>query len=220
MITNVIIGDEHQINDEVTRVSQFPDDVHIVDLGGGMQRLARADYVVDLMSFDESRKYPSRGSPDKCSRGTWIVADLCDPMTYFSDREFDYAFCSQTIEDVRDPIALIREISRISLSGFISTIHWTYELNAEFVGFWHPDLRAKFVGYWHHRWVVGIKDGVLEFIYKPPFIHCDLEHKVPEAGQMLHIKWSDEIAAREIHYQGPARRQDFLGFLVDRWGNN
>ena len=197
----------------------IPDDILVVDIGAGVARLPRADYAVDLLTYDESRKHITRCSgKDRCTQSHWIVADVCDPMLFFSDEQFGYSFCSQTVEDVRDPIGLIREISRISQSGFISTIHWTYELNAQ-IGMQWGSPTNDFVGYHHHRWAICVNNGVVEFVHKPAYVQWNLTDIRLAKEQMIQISWSDSILAKEVLYWGEPNRQSFIRFLTERWGD-
>ncbi len=48
------------------------------------------------------------------------MRDICDHEPYpFGDQEFDFVICSQTLEDVRDPIWVCSEINRIGKAGYI-----------------------------------------------------------------------------------------------------
>lgn len=219
MIDNTIYGNELELRAEASEASRMPNDKSVVDLGGGYGCLARADWVVDLMPYATAVSQFGTYGPGqrRHTSDTWVVQDLCNPLTRFVDKQFDYCFCSQTVEDVRDPIGLIREISRIARSGFISTIHWTYEINAQIsTQFGAP--RDDFVGYWHHRWSVNVRNGRFEFVVKPPFVHYDLDYKVPIKAQMIHASWSDNIEATEIMYPGSASRQQYIDFLMSIWG--
>jgi len=207
MIDKFLTGDESQIVQESLRLEEMPSGDLVVDVGGAMCLMPRANYVVDRIPF-ESRwmtsarnHYRPRVTPDK-----WIVADACKPMAYFSDKAFDYSICSQTVEDVRDPIGLVAELSRISKSGFISTVHWTQETQS-FEGDW--------AGYSHHRWLVNVRDGVLEFIDKPIYLKPRFwgSH-----NPLLHLWWSSEVAAIEVFYEGRPDSQEFIHFVEDRWG--
>ena len=205
-----MVGDASQIVAESIAVEDIPSEHSVVDVGGAMCILPRADYVVDKIPFTQMEKYAPRNLqyPVRVKESHWITAGVCEPMTYFKDRQFDYSFCSQVVEDVRDPIALVREISRISKVGFISTVNWMYELSS-FEGAW--------AGYWHHRWLVGVRDGDLEFIAKPPFLYPP----APGYGctaPLFHVWWSFDIRATEIFYEGRPDVLSFTDFLLHRWG--
>lgn len=218
MITKVSVSSESELREIAEEANNLPDDALVVDIGAGMSRLPRANFAVDLMTFDESRKFALRcQGEDRCTRENWIVSDVCDPFSFFHDKQFEYSFCSQTIEDVRDPIGIVRELNRISRRGFISTIHWTYELGAQFGRQWGAPT-DEFVGYHHHRWVICVNNGVVEFVWKPPYVQWGLEDRVPIKEQMIHILWEEDIQAREIFYTGSPDRGAFLKFLSDRWG--
>ena len=76
------------------------------------------------------------------------------------------------------------------------------------------------MGYSHHRWVVGVNDNKLEFAYKQPYVHWDLDYKIPIAEQILNIYWTDSLDAVEIMYHGNDTRKEFVDFCVNRWGRD
>src|SRR4051794_26446337 len=95
-----------------------PDDV-VLDIGAWGRPLTRADWVMDLKPY-ETRGYLGHYGPmpERFSKDTWIVRDICDREPYpFCDKELDFVVCSQTLEDVRDPVWVCSEMVRIAKAG-------------------------------------------------------------------------------------------------------
>src|SRR5437660_900233 len=87
-----------------------PDDV-VLDIGGWADPFARADWVLDRMPYETRGLYERMGwvqraaEPERFTRETWIERDLCDREPYpFADNDVDFVICSQTLEDLRDPV--------------------------------------------------------------------------------------------------------------------
>ena len=174
-----------------------------IDLGGTGRPLPQAGIVVDL------------DRPDSSAR--WIKADLNDPewSAEFSDGQFDWVWCNHTLEDIRDPIGLLRVITRIGKRALIGTPHWTYECGVRND---RSDWEA-ISGFPHHRWLVGInKDtGVYEFMAKQCwFVKSDYEYTIPN----LNVEWDGgDFSFQEITnlYPGHMKKSELLAWLEGRW---
>lgn len=182
----------------------LPDEAVVVDVGGGMAAFPRADWIVDAISFDEQGcLLKSRGeqSPSRFTRDTWVQIDLCDRQPWpFEDNQFDFAVCSHVLEDVRDPVWLCSEMSRIARAGYIETPSRMIEQSK---GVEHP----CYAGYYHHRWLVSEQLGKLEFRHKPHLLHTTADAIVGYAGvfkkinpeyEILAHYWENVIACQEI----------------------
>jgi hypothetical protein len=63
---------------------------------------------------------PQGGGREWFGRGTWIQRDICDREPFlFKDKEIDFVVCSQTLEDVRDPLWVCSEMIRVAKAGYI-----------------------------------------------------------------------------------------------------
>ena len=51
----------------------------------------------------DARPLRHRASDERFTADTWVVQDICTPWP-FADGQFDFAVCSHTLEDVRDPV--------------------------------------------------------------------------------------------------------------------
>ncbi len=73
-----------------------------------------------------------------------------------ADDWFDFAICSHLLEDVRDPLTVCRELSRVAKRGYIEVPSRAREIYSKA---WLFHLRAgpgrmTEAGFYHHRWYV------------------------------------------------------------------
>jgi len=167
-------------------------DLKVLDVGGGVKPLLRADWVIDLIPYSKrGSTFHSINGVLRFNRERWIEKDVCDGLP-FGDKEFDYVWSTQLVEDVRDPIGLCREMQRIGKAGYIATVHWTCEATV------HEG--KKFAGFGHHRWLVDLREDTLTFAFKPPTLWT-LPHVRPVQRQhILAFEWENEFQVREEFY--------------------
>ncbi len=153
----------------------------VLDIGGWAKPFNRANYVLDYMPYETRGIASKKGKfgPDKeyFTKKTWIVFDICSRKPFpFKDKEFDFIFCSHTLEDIRDPIWVCSEMNRIGRAGYIETPSRIIESHKNIGGKW---ILNKYVtGYSHHVWYVENIDGKLLFTPKNPLIHFIKEFQV------------------------------------------
>ena len=139
----------------------------VLDVGGGANPFERADWVIDLLAYEERGHYgaaPARPT-ERFSSESWIQRDICDRSPWpFADRQFEFSVCSHTLEDVRDPLFVCSELIRVSHAGYIEVPSRLEEQSYGFQGPW--------AGWSHHRWLVDLADGGgLTFVSKPHVLH-------------------------------------------------
>src|SRR6059058_2170825 len=103
---------------------------------------------------------------ERFSADTWVVRDMCAREPWpFADKQFDFAICSHTLEDIRDPIWVCQELQRVAKAGYIEVPSRLEEQSRGVKGDW--------VGWGHHRWLIDIdpNQSLIEFTMKPHSIH-------------------------------------------------
>src|SRR5687768_15234743 len=97
-----------------------PDDL-VLDVGAWWHPFTRADWVIDVMPYETRGPGGTQGPPpERFSAETWVRRDICDREPWpFADRQFDFAVCAHTLEDVRDPVWVCGELMRVARAGYI-----------------------------------------------------------------------------------------------------
>lgn len=196
---------------------KLPDDALVLDIGGWASPFNRADWVVDLLPYATRGLYGAEvsSSEERFSAETWIERDICDrePLP-FSDDQFDFVVCSHTLEDLRDPVWVCSEMSRVAKAGYLEVPHILEELCFGIVGPW--------VGWSHHRWIcVEDEPGELTVIGKPGVIAAEGLHfpagfheRIPPERRVLSIWWEGSIPASERVFFGEGTIDAFLADAV------
>jgi len=180
----------------------------VLDVGGWWKPFTRADHVVDVLPY-ETRGGGGRigDDPERFSEDTWHRLDICDQQLPFPDQHFDFVYCGQTLEDVRDPIHVCRELVRVAPRGYVEVpslwIECVFDVD---VG----PLTPRYPGYEKHRWLVMAEGHRLTFIPKQVWL-CLLEF-VPRdiADRYRHdqriwttpVHWERELHAEELIFSG------------------
>jgi len=141
----------------------------VLDVGGACRPLNTATHIIDILPTAKVEAALSRDEPIRFTEATHVVHDVCRKPWPFQDQFFDYSFCAQTLEDVRDPVAVCEELMRVSKRGYIEVPSRTRECFHHKSGYiWRRLIgRPLRVGYGHHRWLCEAEDGRLTFTVKP-----------------------------------------------------
>ena len=183
----------------------LPDSALVLDVGGWALADPRADWVIDIGSYETRDWYArqegdvSQGAQERVSAETWVQMDICSSEPWpFEDNQFDYVICSQTLEDVRDPIRVCQEIARVGRAGYIETPTAITELTR---GIQSP----YWCGWQHHRWLVEEADGGLVFFGKQHHVHSPLWPSVrsprllsARGRDVFRFEWSGSFEVREV----------------------
>jgi hypothetical protein len=180
----------------------LPPTALVIDVGGGASVFPRADHVIDLCPYAVRNALGELNDiPTRYSSETWVQKDLCDRTPWpYPDKFFDFATCSHVFEDVRDPIWLCSEISRIAKAGYVETPSRALEQSR---GVENP----TYAGYCHHRWLISREGETLKFRHKPHSLHTLKDAIVTELGPNQRIapkheifvyEWKDELRAEEV----------------------
>ena len=151
-------------------LERLGDEQLVLDVGGGAWPFERADWVIDLMPFERRGLYgggegdAGRGR-ERFSSETWVTRDICDHEPWpFADKQFDFAVCAQTLEDVRDPVWVCHELIRVARAGYIEVPSRLEEQSFGFQGPW--------AGWGHHRWLIDVGADGLRFVLKHHILHA------------------------------------------------
>lgn len=206
--------------DRLDRIqAQLSDDDLVLDVGGWSAPVNRANYVLDYMPY-ETRGQLLRGGgtrpegnsglgglgpgPERFTLETWVRRDICAHEPWpFDDNQFDFVFCGHTLEDIRDPVWVCQEMSRVSKAGYIEVPSLVDELTR----FVPEPSGGPWLGHVHHRWICwqDEADGGIVFLLKPHGLHYDSPLEVPERwartielhDRALSITWEGTLNARE-----------------------
>ncbi len=203
------------------RIAQeLPDDARMLDVGGWAKPYPRADWVVDLLPYETRGLYGEiDDTPERFTQDTWVQRDICDKDPWpFEDDFFDFAVISHTLEDIRDPIGVCRELSRISKAGYIEVPAPVEELTWGVHGPW--------VGWTHHHWITELRGGdELVFTFKPHLLGAPGRHlaegthsKLPMEQRVIQLWWTGSIKAREQVLVGAEQFDPWLEGLLKAHG--
>jgi Methionine biosynthesis protein MetW len=182
----------------------------VLDIGGWACPFNRANYVMDAEPYETRGFYgtfggvPSQGGNQEWfTRKSWIRRDICDKTPYpFADKGVDFVICSQTLEDLRDPLWVCQEIVRIGKRGYIEVP----SREAESCRGHEPGL----VGLSHHRWLIDLDGSHLTFLMKFHAIHSHWSLSLPachlralsEERKITTLFWEGSFTASERTIHG------------------
>jgi hypothetical protein len=139
-----------------------------------------------------------REEPERFSAQTWIERDVCarDPFP-FADKEVDFAVCSHTLEDVRDPLWVCSELMRVAKAGYIEVPSRLEEQS------W--GVNGDFVGWSHHRWLIDVGQDRIEFVVKLHSLHARPDQYFPagfwagleERERVQTLWWTEAFSVSE-----------------------
>ncbi len=201
------------------RVAALPADARVLDVGGWAAPLPRADVVIDAMPYP-TRGLMGRSAPgeERFTEADWVVHVLCAREPWpLADDAFDLAVCTWTLEDVRDPVGVCRELSRVARAGYVEVPTVLAELVYGVQGPW--------LGHEHHRWLCDREGDGLVFAHKAHSLHSDWRVRVVPrwharmsvAEQVHAIWWERELPARERLVIGETLHDELAGRVRERF---
>lgn len=183
----------------------------VLDVGGWACPFNRAQWILDAEPYETRGYYRTFGGKayqgcDKewFSRDTWIQRDICEHKPWpFADKQFDFAICSHTLEDLRDPLWVCSELIRVAKRGYIEVPSREWETCR---GVEHPRL----AGLSHHRWLIDIDANSIRFLQKYHFIHSEWRYsfskshlsRLPQEKAVQWLWWDDDFQFEEITIHG------------------
>jgi Methyltransferase domain len=183
----------------------------MLDVGGAMKPFNRADWIMDALPYEERGALGSIGDgAERFSADTWARRDFCDREPWpFADKQFDFAICSHTLEDVRDPIWMCSELNRVAKAGYIEVPSRLEEQTYGFQGPW--------TGWSHHRWLIDVADNHITFVHKSAVVEREGSHFPPDFRNGLsaeervsNLWWTDSFGFEERLFWDPLEFDAYL----------
>jgi len=177
----------------------------ILDVGGWFNPLGEATHVVDLMPYETRRAClalePCPG--EKFSRGTWVQTDFLnkDLRLPYEDGYFDSVYCGHTLEDLADPVPLLRELARVARAGRIVS---PSRLSEQTLG--SRDRSSSQSGHPHHHWIIDAGPSGLEFCRKSAST-AEQSSLIPLTVYERHCRTHPGSSTIDWTWQGPLRWQ-------------
>ena len=170
----------------------------LLDVGGGAAPYCRATHVLDALPFDVNRLEANawgggsaeggRGQESagkaqtyemRWSEGGYTQLDLCAHTRWpFDDNQFDLGLSSHCLEDLRDPLHAVTELSRVCRQVLIIVPSRLLEQTR---GIDHP----LYCGFPHHPWIVSRVNDELVFRRKTPVLALPACHLTCPMGKTL-----------------------------------
>lgn len=179
----------------------------VLDIGGWARPFNRANFVIDAEPYETRGFYgeslPAQGGPtEHFSKTTWIQRDICDRTPFpFADKSIDFVTCSHVLEDIRDPLWVCSEMTRIAKRGYIEVPSRLAESSR--------GTEPGQVGWSHHRWLIDISDDHVGFLMKYHKIHSHWSlslparymRSLPERAKVQWLFWDGDFShsERTIH---------------------
>lgn len=190
----------------------------VLDVGGWAKPFPRADWVVDLMPYETRGAYGAVAEgEERFTERTWISRDICAREPFpFEDDQFDFAICSHTLEDIRDPIWVCEELSRIAKAGYVEV---PSRMDEQCLG-----VHGPWVGWSHHRWLSDVNGTEISFVLKPGVLQGEKSFQFPR-GTLRDLRpeervecffWEGSFKASERMFYEPADLHDYLREYVEK----
>lgn len=153
----------------------------VIDIGGSADAWSSTcvDMLVDIKCEDSSSS---------------MQIDICDWESWNKLKEwvekngkFDFAICTHTLEDIYDPIVVLKNLPTIAKRGVITTPSIKAELS-------NPENK-NWLGYIHHRWIFDQLDGKMFLIPKLSILEimCRGRNLGDPTQQEIMYLWEENI---------------------------
>ena len=207
-------------------LEQLSGDALVLDVGGWADPFERADWVLDLLPYETRGLYahpsqdPGERGAERFTADTWVCRDICDHEPWpFDDDQFDFAICSHTLEDVRDPVRVCSELNRVAKAGYLEVPSREEEQSRGVHGPW--------VGWSHHRWICDVDANGISFVAKPHLLHyadglsfpAGFAESLADAERVAALFWQGEFGYGERIFMDGGELEEYLGAPVRSRGS-
>ena len=225
MITKSLLINHHYRNEVIHHIVE-KDYKSVLDVGGAMgpwpdptaQHFYKRNVVTAHMDYnchmlnDDTIKFGGNMS------NYWEWEELLEYVAHYG--KFEFCICTQTLEDIRDPVTVLHMLPKVAERGYIDIPSKYLELHKgceadtldpkKDVPGW--GIHSEFYGFTGHRWILNMIDDVLWLVPKLACIEVleGIEHigeQLSEEAQngFLAFWWEgDEIPCKVVG-------DDFLG---------
>jgi hypothetical protein len=173
----------------------------VIDVGGGVHSWCKdeIDALVD-MNIEQNLQ-----DNIKLFRGDINQNTVWDEVLAHVEEhgKFDLCICTHTIEDIRDPVFVCKQMEKISKAGYIAVPSKHIEMaRFEFGPLCHR-------GYIHHRWIYDVQDSKLVGYPKLPVLEhmkdLDVIASTDSQKRDLSFYWKNDIGLSICNddYMGP-----------------
>lgn len=205
------------LDESLKRISeQLDDDAKVLDVGGWARPFNRADWVLDLMPHESRGMLGHDGTGDeRFTAGTWVTRDICAREPWpFEDRSFDFAVCSHTLEDLRDPVWVCAELQRVARAGYVEVPSRLEEQCR--------DVQGPWVGWGHHHWLIDLDGAGISFVFKPHILGglpgsafpAPFGERLSAADRVQTLWWNGAFGYRERLFYEPGELNAYLTDFV------
>ncbi len=189
----------------------------VLDIGGWAMPFNRANFVVDIHPYETRGILGHQGGEKEFfNKKSWLMHDISSKIRLpFKNKQFDFVICSHTLEDIRDPIFLCSEMTRIGKKGYIEVPSQLLELTRGIAN-------NSYCGYYHHRWLIEIENNSINFRFKPHLIHNKWKfhfphrflNKLNSEKRVAYLFWDNDFKYAEIIQISRDKVEEYLYNLI------
>lgn len=169
-----------QILSHVLGVKAANPHYRVIDIGGAADSWSSTcvDMLVDINAPESS----SSMSFNICDSDEWSRLE----NIVLNEGPYDFAICTHTLEDIYDPLTVLKKLPRIARCGVITTPSITTELSQV--------ENKNWIGYIHHRWIFDQIDDRMFIIPKLPLLQimCSGRNFLDHSKEEIMYSWSGD----------------------------